>query len=337
MCIRDRAYVNQAKRLQKAYRLYDNEDFYLYRDNNFNIEQVQIFRQTGLTANLIYPIDYNHRVQLGAGYVFRELNFVQSADVPLDIAIENGFLDDFLLQLGLEDLPLEDQIAGLQEAGFDDFVRINIPGGEPREDDYPIVQASLVGDSIIYAQWGPHTGRAYRLYADYAPDLDESGTLTQSVQLDYREYLPLGKKVNVALRGYGYRSSGNFPNPTYFGGLDTVRGFDFRSLAGDRGFYANLELRFPFPNWLRVPGIGLYGLRGHVFLDVGGAWFDELQDFNFWDSENGRLDDGVSSYGFGFSVNLLGLPLNWDFSRRWDFDQDLSDSFETSFWIGPRF
>ena len=91
------------------------------------------------------------------------------------------------------------------------------------------------------------------------------------------------------------------------------------------------------PDALVFPGISFQGIRGYVFLDVGGAWFDDLQDFNFWDSDNDRLDDGVSSYGFGFSVNLFGLPFNWDFSKRWDFDADISNSFETSFWIGPRF
>jgi hypothetical protein len=39
----------------------------------------------------------------------------------------------------------------------------------------------------------------------------------------------------------------------------------------------------------------------------------------------------------GFSARLLGLMMNWDFAKRWDFDKTLSDGFETSFWIGRRF
>jgi len=333
----DIAYINQSKRLQRVYRLFDDQDFYLTLANDFTIEQNSIFRQTGATAGVNYPIDFNHRLELSVGYMRRELNFPQQAEVPLDVAIENGFLTGFLFQLGVEDEPLEVQVEALLAAGFSDFVFVNIPGGEPRRDDFPFIQASFVGDSIVYTQYGPHTGRAYRFTADYAPDLDGSGTLTSAFQLEYREYIPLGRRVNIALRGFGYTSSGNAPSPTYFGGLDTVRGFEFRSLAGNNGFYTNFELRFPLVDVLGLPFGAIRGIRGHFFLDVGGAWFDELQDFNFWDSDNNRLDDGVSSYGFGVSLNLLGLPFNWDFAKRWDFDKDLTDGFETSFWIGQRF
>jgi hypothetical protein len=334
----DVAYVNQTKRLQKVYRLYDNEDFYWYRDRTFDVEQIQIYRETGLTAGLVYPLDFNHRLQFLGGYMYREQNFTIQADVPLETAIEAGYVDSILVTLGVEDEPLDVQVAALKEAGFDDFVLVPIPGGEPREDDFPYVQASIVGDSIVYGQFGPHTGRAYRLAYDYAPDLDDSGTLTSSVELDFRQYLPLGRRTEIAIRGYGYYATGNWPSPTYFGGLDTLRGFDFRELAGDRAFFVNLEWRFPIVDVLQFPGIGFQGIRGRVFLDVGAAYFDELEpDFKFWDSENSRLQDGVSSYGFGLSVNLFGLPFNWDFSKRWDLESDLEDGFETSFWIGYRF
>ena len=54
-----------------------------------------------------------------------------------------------------------------------------------------------------------------------------------------------------------------------------------------------------------------------------------------WDSENNRLQDGVSSYGFGVTIRLGGISLNWDFAKQWDFDQSLDSS--TTFWIGSRF
>ncbi len=331
------SYINQSKRLQRVYRLFDDEDFYLTLGDDFTIEQNQIFRQTGVTAGVNYPIDFNHRLELSVGFIRRELSFAQQAEVPLDVAIENGFLTSFLIQLGVEDEPIDVQVEALMDAGFTEFVFLTVPGSEPRKDDFPIIQASFVGDSIVYTQYGPHTGRAYRLSADYAPDIEDGGTLTQAFRLEYREYIPLGRRMNIAFRGYGYASSGSAPSPTYFGGLDTVRGFEFRSLAGNNAFFTNLELRFPLIDVLALPFMAIRGIRGYVFLDVAGAWFDEFQDFNFWDGDNNRLDDGVSSYGFGIGMNLFGLPFNWDFSKRWDFDRTLSDSFETSFWIGQRF
>jgi outer membrane protein assembly factor BamA len=322
--------------MQRVYRLFDDSSFYLTLGDDFTVEQNHIFSQTGATAGISYPLDFNHRIALAVGYQRRELSFSQQADVPLDVAIENGFLTSFLIQLGVEDAPIDEQVEALLDAGFEETVLLRVPGSEPRTDNFPFVQASLVGDSIVYTQFGPHTGRAYRLTLDYAPDVEGSGTLTQAAQLDYREYIPLGRRMNFALRGFGYTSSGNAPSPTYFGGLDTVRGFEFRSLAGNNGFFTNIELRFPLVDVLATPLLAIQNIRGYVFLDVAGAWFDEFQDFNFWDDDN-RLDDGVSSYGFGIGMNLLGLPVNWDFSKRWDFKDTLQNGFETSFWIGQRF
>ncbi len=78
-------------------------------------------------------------------------------------------------------------------------------------------------------------------------------------------------------------------------------------------------------------------MRALFFLDVGGAWFDEFQDFDFWDSDDARLEDGVSSYGFGITARLFGLDWNFDYAKRWDFEDTLDDGFRSSFWIGRRF
>jgi hypothetical protein len=40
--------------------------------------------------------------------------------------------------------------------------------------------------------------------------------------------------------------------------------------------------------------------------------------------------------GVGVSFNLWGLQLNWDFAKRYDFDE-LEKDFRTSFWIGQTF
>jgi hypothetical protein len=37
------------------------------------------------------------------------------------------------------------------------------------------------------------------------------------------------------------------------------------------------------------------------------------------------------------SLYLFGLPVNWDFSKQWDFKQTLSRGSQTSFWVGFQF
>jgi hypothetical protein len=73
---------------------------------------------------------------------------------------------------------------------------------------------------------------------------------------------------------------------------------------------------------------------GAVRQDENGRTF--LADFEFWDSDNNRLQDGIAVYGVGFTVNFLGLDLNWDLSKRWDGKDTLSDA-RTTFYIGARF
>ena len=198
-----------------------------------------------------------------------------------------------------------------------------------------MVQAALVGDTTVFGPAGPSSGHRYRLSAEYAPDLETSGVLTQTLQLDARKYFPLTRRSVFATRLFGSMRTGNFPNPVYFGGLDTVRGVDFRDMVGDHGFFTNLELRFPLIDFFVTPIWTFQGIQGRFFLDIAGAYFDEVQDFNVWDSENSRLDDAIAAYGFGITVRMLGLDLHWDFATQWDLKE--SGDSRTTFWIGQRF
>ena len=335
----DIAYVNQSKRLQKMYRLYDRNDYWVFLDNDFDVRRRQLYSETGATASIIYPIDFNHRVEAGVGYAFREIDFVSQAELPLEDAINSGIYDEFLEEFGFGEATFEEKFQFLLPLVGDPA---DVPVIEPRDDNYPYLTASLVGDTTVFGVWEPHAGRRYRLSASYAPNTDrqegESSDLYVTGVLDFRQYIPLSKSVRIAFRGYGYASSGDFPTPVYFGGLDTLRGYEFRSIAGDRGFYTNLELRFPILNSLNLGAFRINGLRGFAFLDVGGAYFGDLQpDWECWDGDEDRLQDCLGSYGVGVSVNLFGLPFNWAFSRRYDFQETLSDGWDTSFWIGAKF
>lgn len=204
------------------------------------------------------------------------------------------------------------------------------------KDDFPVLTGAFVHDGSVFSNYGPVSGRRLRLDLQYAPDLDESGTLTSSIDLDFRQYLSVTRRSNFAFRFFAGASEGNLSNPIYFGGLDTVRGFEFRELAGDRAFFANLEFRFPLIDVLQTPVLGFQGIRGVVFFDVGGAWFDDFEEFDLWDDENDQFDDAVAAYGYGISARLLGLSVNWDFAKQTSFDGK-EDGFQTEFWIGTRF
>jgi hypothetical protein len=221
------------------------------------------------------------------------------------------------------DLPFYDEDRNLQFAQF--------------QDDVPFVQAGIVGDTTIYRSYGPHAGRRFELNLGYFYDANEGGALSRQVELEGRQYVPLTRRNELALRVYAAAADGNRPNIFYFGGLDTLRGFPYRAISGNRAAYANVEWRFPLIDELRMPWLRLTEIRGHLFVDVGAAWFEDDSfdsDFNFMD--DGRLDDGFSAYGFGISLRLLGLPVHWEFAKRWDFEETLSD-YETDFWIGFRF
>ncbi|MCM2269457.1 MAG: hypothetical protein NDJ75_05105 [Thermoanaerobaculia bacterium] len=300
-------YLDLSRRWNWALELFDDRSFFLGFDQRSGFLQrgEAAFSQTGAIASLVYPMSFYHRVELGAGYIFRDYDFQQ---VQRD---EQGNV---------------------------------VYSIAPRSDDFPLVQAALIGDTTVQDAFGPVSGRRYRLRGNYGYDTDEGGALNQGGDLDFRQYIPLTRRSQIAFRAFGGYSSGNFPSVYAIGGLDTVRGFDFRSLVGDRAFYGNLELRFPLIDALIGPAFDFRGIRGRIFLDVGGAWRDYAgEEQEFCDAEAGltvEFGGGANtcaSYGWGFTVRFAGLDLNWDFAQAWDFDERLEDGFRTAFWIGTRF
>ncbi len=300
----DIIYLDLSNRLQWQVHLFDERDFYTVgdRERPGQVDRVRsAIEQTGLIGSIIYPFSFYTRGEIGAGYIYRKFNFLAPIVDPATGAV-----------------------TGL------DFI--------PVKDDFPLITGALVGDSTVFANFGPLSGRRWRLDAAYGPDLDESGTLFSNLDLDFRQYFQLSRRSNIAVRAFAGIAEGNRPTPYYFGGLDTLRGTDFRDLSGDRAFFTNIEYRFPLIDLLATPILNLQGIRGVLFFDVGGAWFDALdEEFDFFaEGDDRRLEDAVSSYGFGVSVRAFyGLDFNWDFATVWDFKETVDR--RTSFWIGTRF
>ena len=202
-------------------------------------------------------------------------------------------------------------------------------------DNFPVVQGAWVGDSAIFDNYGALSGRRWRLNLSYAFDPQQKGTKYTAADLEVRQYVHVTQRSNFAFRLFAGTSNGNQPTPYYFGGLDTVRGVNFRSLVGDRAFFTNFEYRFPLVDLLATPVLAFQGIRGVIFLDVGGAWYHQFQSFRFYNSDTKTLQNAISSYGWGLTARILGLDFNWDFARPYDLKH--SGKFATEFWIGTRF
>jgi len=290
-------YFNIAKRFQWGLQLYDDRQYfygYNYETGDFTRDQ-RISRDTGLTLAGYYPISRYTRLEGNIGFLSRSL------DVPL----------------------IASNLDGTQQLQFD-----------PRTDNVPTAGVGLSYDTTRYASFGPQGGKRVDVNLQYTPSF-QTGETTLSIDafVDARIYLPLSRRVLIAIRGFGGYSRGSAPTVFYFGGLDTLRGYDYRSIIGNNVFYVNTEFRFPLVDLLATPVLQFGGIRGRVFIDVGGAW---LKDQTFRFMEDGHLKDGHASFGGGFSVYFLGLPWNVDFAKQWDFHSSLS-GWQTTFYVGATF
>jgi hypothetical protein len=292
----DLIYLDVKRRTHWGGRLYDNRSFYLTPNiDEQKIDRQQLYRETGLTAFASHPFSRYHRLEGGLGYVSRDFYFPTYVRNP--------------------------------QTGDEGFVYV------PRKDNYPVVSTTFTGDSAVWKNFGPISGRRYQANAAYAPDTSGGGTLSSDFTLDWREYYQLSSRTLLATRFYGAWSDGNAPNFYYFGGLNTLRGHDFRTIIGQHAGFANVELRFPLIDVLATPLLVLQQVRGALFVDVGAGHF-EGQPFRF--ISDGKLQDGRAAVGIGISFNLLGLPINFDFARRYT-AAGLEDKLRSSFWIGQQF
>jgi hypothetical protein len=225
-----------------------------------------------------------------------------------------------------------------------------------RDDQVPLGSLGLVGDTTRYRYYGPHSGNRWVVRGFFGADLDEGGTLYRDFNAEWRGYLPITQRAEIAVRVWSAFSDGNAPNVYSFGGYDTLRGYRTRGIAGNRGAFANIEWRFPLVDRLDLSFLRVGEIRGRAFFDIGAAWYNfGGQQFNFrgepefvfygekigddgtvYCADDDRLCDGVASYGVGFTVWLFGLPMHWDFVQRWDGKDAVGDT-ESQFWIGLRF
>lgn len=297
-------WLNLEPRLQWGALLSDYRTFYVWGyDPLFDdyTDREQAYRQTGGAFLAQYPFSRSYRVSGSVGYVDQSVTY-----------------------------PMYDDLGNFQE-----FVSYR--------DHVPFANVGLAGDTTRWQAYGPHRGTRWELDFYYGADLEDGGALSANTVFEGRAYLPLSQRNEVAVRLYAAFAEGNRPSIFAFGGMDTIRGLPIRSISGNRGGFVNVEWRFPLIDTLDLAFLRLSNIRGVLFVDVGTAWWDfDGVEYNYRGEpgfdfiEDGRLKDGVASYGFGVDLYFFGLPMHWDFSKRWDF-KDTLGRLETDFWIGFRF
>ena len=102
-----------------------------------------------------------------------------------------------------------------------------------------------------------------------------------------------------------------------------IRGARFAERFGSNALLANIEMRFPFINYLALgfPLKVIFGnIRGHAFLDIGAAWDDGEFSKDGWPYEYGKqynkYSPWVATLGLGTKINLgyflLRIEAAWD-------------------------
>lgn len=209
-------------------------------------------------------------------------------------------------------------------------------------DTYPFLSVGFNGDTTRFKSFGPYHGKRFALSVFWAPFTGDDRSFTEYL-FDYRGYAHITSRSLFAWRLAGIISDGDGANVYGIGGLNQIRGYDFREFFGTRIAHSNFELRFPLIDELRFPFGSIRQIRGVIFADIGTAWFGNglvydpetfsYRKFNFYDSKENRLVDGHASFGVGFNFFFFGpLQLHWVFAKRTDFKSTESD-LRTDFYI----
>ena len=324
------SYINLSRRLQYAIQAYSQEQFFYAYDPYafYGIDYGYIDRdqaiatQTarGATISGIYPLNRYTRLEMNTGF----LQFGQEYNEP-----------------ALQDVADEYQ--------QDQYGRVLFVDGQ-----FMPFGVNLVRETTIFREYGPLAGHTLSLGYEFAPS---AGSLLsrQTLDGDARYYQRLATNGVLALRARGYKSWGEYPGYLYFGGNSEMRGYDYLSFLGNKGFFTDAELRFPIIEAALTPIGVVGGLRGVFFFNFGAAgyegaptnvWTDTttietpLIDYAFDPKSPSqfvpvygvpravsgfRLVDSRASYGVGLETFALGFPIHFDWSWRTLFNREYED------------
>ncbi len=325
------SYVNLSRRLQYALQGFSQTQFYYGYDPGYLFDPAfgYIDRATalatqtarGATAFGIYPFNRYARVEMSAGV----MQFKQEYNDPVLQFLANDY---------------QRQSYGRSLFSDGSFMPLGI---------------AYVQESTIFREYGPLSGSTMRLGYEYAPSWGNMLS-RQTADVDARHYLRIATNGVLAFRARGFKSWGEFPGYLYFGGNSEMRGYDYLEFLGNKGFFANAELRFPLIEAALTPIGVIGGLRGVFFADLGGSGYEGAK-MNVWTRKpftytpvigyvedpatplgirevlgdpvtisGFRLVDTRASYGLGLETFALGFPIHFDWSWRTLFNKGWEDA-----------
>jgi Tol biopolymer transport system component len=187
---------------------------------------------------------------------------------------------------------------------------------------------SLIFDTSIWDFVGPIDGTRFNLTLGVTADPAKSELYNRVFLCDLRKYIRLKKNSCLAVRAWGFSSSGREPQRLYMGGSWSLRGYDRRAFYGRNLILLSNELRFPLIDLLSIGfpigKLSFQGIRGALFFDAGNAWEDDF----------GRPS---GSFGIGARVSLgWVIVLRFDISKTTNFEK-ISKGTDFDFFFGWSF
>ena len=232
------SYTNRAGRFQYTLSGFDSTSFFFASPVSFQPgfsrdDSLSTIRQTGATASAVYPLSRFRRLEVSTGIIRQRTRF---EDPFLDPDINTG-------GIGFPDDGSFDQ--------FQDALERRYPNGTV----IPLT-ATFVQETTRFRNFGPIAGSS--LLAGVTVSPGGPFLSRQTINLDARKYFQLGGASLLAMRVRGLWSDGENPDLFWFGGNGDLRGFEYLSFVGNKGFFANAELRFPIIDAAITP-IGFFG------------------------------------------------------------------------------
>ncbi len=181
--------------------------------------------------------------------------------------------------------------------------------------------ASYVIDRALYSYFGPLAGD--RGAVEFHTEALSPFKFTYGV-LDYRKYLRISKRSLLAIRTMSGFTKGENAPKFWLGGPSSLRGYYPYEFGGNNMALINFELRTPFIDTLKIAfplPISLVGIRGVLFLDMGGV--DLGKGFRAFERNSwGEIvfKDIKADVGYGFRIYLApGLAARFDFAKKFTF------------------
>lgn len=192
---------------------------------------------------------------------------------------------------------------------------------------------AIVGTALHLERAGPapdpRQGYKFDVFAENSGHFLEATQTFSRGAIDGSFYIPVTVKSKTAVR---LKYGGGYPNDKelfYAGGIDSLRGYERKSLRGSNMLLGSLEYRFPIVEGLKISFfdhiLGLESISGVLFGDVGEAWYAAISDPTL------RKDAGL---GLRFTMNF-GVLFEKVIVRA-DVAQAINDDREDNprFWLG---